>query len=68
MSGLPYHYTYTRYIESLPDHKRCACRQHVLGRCPVCSQPPQKEQLSLIPEPDQLSFTFTTISNIYEQE
>jgi hypothetical protein len=63
---MSYRHAYAKYVAALPPDKRCACQQHPIGRCPVCSPLPQEETLIDI----QLSFTFVSQqqSSIYTKE
>jgi len=60
-------HNYVRYVRSLDPSHRCACQQHVIGKCPVCSVSPTHEESPI--EPEQLSFAFTTTTSaVYTEE
>jgi hypothetical protein len=59
--------TYTRYLAALPITAKCACGRHLRGRCPVCSQPQQKE-LPIDPSSQQLALFPDIIGSLYHHE
>jgi len=60
-------HVYVRYLAALPVEQKCACGSHVIGRCPTCSLPKEKEQLSLLTDP-QLSLFACDMFTVYHNE